>query len=360
MAKQLCYNRGCGKEFFIRENGEDACKYHPGAPYFHDAYKGWTCCQNKSTDFTTFLNTPGCSLGKHSNVKPLEPEKITGNLTKEDSPEVEVVVRPPIQPAMPRPSVETCLMTRLQPTVASSARQAVASLQTKQEESGEGDSVKEGESCKNNGCKVTFSEEVAFSECKYHPGVPVFHEGMKYWSCCQRKTSEFQHFLEQEGCELGKHKWRADKKGTEVTCRYDWHQTATHMTVAVYAKKYDPDISFVEVGPVRLVVNLKFPADNSSFGLDLELKGVVAVEGGGCTASMFGTKLEVKMKKAESGSWAKLDIPRPKVVNKVDAKVEQEEMSNTRDKVDALELDDLDLAPTKYQLSKEAQTPAKY
>merc|ERR1712059_99606 len=144
--------------------------------------------------------------------------------------------------------------------------------------------------------------------------------------------SEFQHFLEQEGCDLGKHKWRADKKGTEVSCRYDWHQTATHVTVAVYAKKYDPDISLVELGAVRLVVDLKFPADNSSFRLDLELKGVMEVEA--CNASMFGTKVEENGKK--------------------------EEEFNTRDKVDALELDDLDLAPTKYQLSKEAQTPAKY
>ena len=30
-----------------------------------------------------------------------------------------------------------------------------------------------------------------------------------------------------------------------------------------------------------------------------------------CTANMMGTKLEVKMKKGEAGSWAKLDIPRP-------------------------------------------------
>ena len=30
MAKQLCYNRGCGKEFNIRENGDEACRFHPG------------------------------------------------------------------------------------------------------------------------------------------------------------------------------------------------------------------------------------------------------------------------------------------------------------------------------------------
>ena len=51
-------------------------------------------------------------------------------------------------------------------------------------------------------------------ECKYHPGVPIFHEGMKFWSCCQRKTSDFQSFLNQEGCMLGEHKWKKD----DVSC----------------------------------------------------------------------------------------------------------------------------------------------
>ena len=40
---------------------------------------------------------------------------------------------------------------------------------------------------------------------------------MKYWSCCQRKTSEFQHFLDQEGCEIGKHKWVDDKGNCELS-----------------------------------------------------------------------------------------------------------------------------------------------
>ena len=45
------------------------------------------------------------------------------------------------------------------------------------------------------------------SDCKHHPGVPIFHEGLKFWSCCQRRTTDFQSFLNQEGCEIGKHKW---------------------------------------------------------------------------------------------------------------------------------------------------------
>jgi len=355
MALQLCYNRGCGKQYNIRQNsgeGDEACRHHPGDPYFHDAYKGWSCCQNKSTDFTTFLNTPGCSLGKHSNVKPINPEKITGNLSKEETEVVET--RPPIQPAGVRPPKDTP-MKRLDPTVAASLLQAVTALPSPVTD-GEKEAVQEGETCKNNGCKASFSNQSAASDCIHHPGIPVFHEGMKYWSCCQRKTTEFQQFLEQEGCDIGNHKWVADKKGAEVQCRYDWHQTATHVTVAVYAKKYDPKRSYVSLSPVRLVIHLVFPAENdNTFTLDLDLKGVVEVETG--VASMLGTKLEVKLKKSESGSWTKLDIPKA-----VEKKFEEKEsmsivdMANAEPHVESLDLDDLDITPQKYQLSDAART----
>jgi len=357
MAVQMCYNRGCGKEYNIRQNFEDSCRYHPGDPYFHDAYKGWSCCQNKSTDFTTFLNTPGCALGKHSNVKPINPEKITGNLNKEPEPVV-VETRPPIQPEAPRPSYDTP-MTRLEPTVAASLKQAIAALPPPQIENGDSAVIAEGECCKNNGCKKTYSAERVDNECLYHPGIPVFHEGMKYWSCCQRKTTEFQEFMDQVGCTVGKCKWIEDKKGKEVECRYDWHQTATHVTTAVYAKKYDPQRSIVELSPVRLYIHLVFPAENdNTFTLDLELKGVVEVETS--KVSMMGTKLEVKMKKAESSSWAKLNIPR-EMVKKEEKKEEEEaktllDMAKKEPVVDALDLDDLDITPQKFTLSKEATT----
>merc|ERR1711872_916926 len=220
------------------------------------------------------------------------------------------------------------------------------------------------------------SAERVDNECLYHPGIPVFHEGMKYWSCCQRKTTEFQEFMDQVGCTVGKCKWIEDKKGKEVECRYDWHQTATHVTTAVYAKKYlslfflvfmykfflsryDPQRSIVELSPVRLYIHLVFPAENdNTFTLDLELKGVVEVETS--KVSMMGTKLEVKMKKAESSSWAKLNIPRDVV--KIEEKKEEEEgktlldMAKKEPVVDALDLDDLDITPQKFTLSKEATT----
>ena len=172
MATQLCYNRGCGKQFKIKDNHDEACTFHPGAPYFHDAYKGWTCCQNKSTDFTTFLSTPGCSVGRHSNVKPVEPEKITGNLSKEGLDTEVIEVRPPIQPPKERVSYDTPTQ-RLVPTVAASLKTALKNIK-KPEENGDVADVKEGDCCKNNGCKQTYPP--ASEECKYHPGYPVFHE----------------------------------------------------------------------------------------------------------------------------------------------------------------------------------------
>ena len=35
-----------------------------------------------------------------------------------------------------------------------------------------------GEPCKNSGCKNTYlGPEESYTNCKHHPGIPVFHEG---------------------------------------------------------------------------------------------------------------------------------------------------------------------------------------
>ena len=130
----------------------------------------------------------------------------------------------------------------------------------------------------------------------------------------------------------------------------------------IFLSRYDPARSIIELSPVRLYIHLVFPAENdNTFTLDLELKGVVDVEAS--KASMLGTKLEVKMKKAESISWSKLDIPR--VVKKDEKKAEEEanallEMAKKEPVVDALDLDDLDITPQKFELSKEAKTKVNY
>lgn len=93
-------------------------------PYFHDAYKGWSCCKKKSVDFTEFLNIKGCELSEHSNQKPPEPEK----------PKQDVVVEEP--PPLPSPIINASLarvdfnspLTLIQPTVAPALKQTIDNI----------------------------------------------------------------------------------------------------------------------------------------------------------------------------------------------------------------------------------------
>ncbi|EDV92734.1 cysteine and histidine-rich domain-containing protein [Drosophila grimshawi] len=312
-----CYNRGCGQRFDPATNSDDSCRHHPGTPFFHDAYKGWSCCSKKSVDFTEFLNIKGCTLAKHSNIKPVEPEKPVKD-DKEDSEPVEVEVRAPIKQALPRPAIETPF-TVLQPTVAPALKESIDALKSRPTaapaatEASE-DGIAVGTNCKNIGCTYSYTNTSSdYGECTHHPGVPIFHEGLKFWSCCQKRTSDFAQFMAQKGCVYGQHKFvKNEEDKNVVTCRYDWHQTATNVVVAVYAKKYHYAQSVLEVNPIRLHIMLVFPEqENAKFNLDLELRGIINVQK--ASAQMFATKVEITLPKLEPGSWSNLSFPRERL-----------------------------------------------
>lgn len=243
-------------------------------------------------------------MGKHSNEKPVEEKKI--------EPEVEIVPKAPERKpidTLKRPSFDTpCKL--IEPTVNPAFKKQMDGLDLSKPTVGlSNGTVSVGTSCKRGGCNATY-ESVSSDDtiCVHHPGVPVFHEGYKFWSCCQKKTSDFTTFLGQVGCESGKHKWIQDEQ-TNIACRWDWHQTPSTVVVAVYAKNYDYRKSFVKASPVRLIVKLVFPQQgNAEFNIDLELRGVV--DSSRATVNMFGTKLEVSMPKAEGCHWSNLAIPR--------------------------------------------------
>ncbi|XP_067011194.1 cysteine and histidine-rich domain-containing protein morgana [Anabrus simplex] len=341
-----CYNRGCGQTYDPESNGKDSCTFHPGAPFFHDAYKGWSCCKKKCTDFTEFLNIKGCTKSFHSNEKPPEPEKPVVDKSKADE-VIEYKAPEPTPKALTRPSFDTPL-TELKPEIAPGLSQQAESLQKADDciaqDSSVSTAIPVGTSCKNNGCKEVYeSEDSLHGTCTHHPGFPVFHEGLKFWSCCQRRTTDFNSFLEQAGCSSGSHVWIKQKHGgdQQVNCRYDWHQTATNVVVSVFAKKYDPRLSSVSLSPVRLKVHLFFPEEGGSFNLDLELRGIIDVARS--NASMLPAKLEVKMRKAEPGSWSKLDFPRPVQQKAPEPEVEEKltPSINAVDLNDSVDLSDL-------------------
>merc|ERR1712083_831115 len=91
------------------------------------------------------------------------------------SPE-EVIVRAPIQKGMKRPPVNAPML-RLNPKIAPSLKQQkVVAPSAGPSQSDEGD-INVGESCKNNGCKVSYAgPETTYSDCVFHPGIPIFHE----------------------------------------------------------------------------------------------------------------------------------------------------------------------------------------
>lgn len=300
------------------------------------------------------MNFKGCTQGKHSNEKPIEPEKPKQLTEDEIEEQIKQQEEKKIIETIQRPSFEAPCTT-LESTVNPAFKKQMDQLDlTKKMEASSIDGcIAIGTNCKNSGCKASYlSPSSNDDSCIYHPGFPIFHEGYKFWTCCQKKTSDFQSFLDQVGCETGNHKWIKDTNINNENCRWDWHQTATNVVVAVYAKNYDYKKSFVKLNPIRLIVKLVFPKENNAeFNMDIELRGIVDVEKS--SAKMFGTKIEITMQKVQGGQWVKLDYPReaPKEelkqesVSKIeDNKPAQLATINNDDNNDSdVDLDDLEL-----------------
>ncbi|XP_029932104.1 cysteine and histidine-rich domain-containing protein 1 [Myripristis murdjan] len=60
--------------------------------------------------------------------------------------------------------------------------------------------------CYNRGCGQRFdSDQNDDGACLFHPGVPIFHDALKGWSCCKKRTTDFSEFLSIQGCTRGRH-----------------------------------------------------------------------------------------------------------------------------------------------------------
>jgi cysteine/histidine-rich domain-containing protein 1 len=95
---------------------------------------------------------------------------------------------------------------------------------------------------------------------------------MKYWSCCQRKTSDFDNFLNQSGCTEGKHLWF--KKEEKVACRHDFHQTGGFVILTFYSKTPVPEKTSIKANSISLKIDASFEGGSKSFTKDLNLFGV--------------------------------------------------------------------------------------
>ena len=60
--------------------------------------------------------------------------------------------------------------------------------------------------CTNSGCNQEYSTETNHDNaCCYHDGNPIFHEGLKGWSCCQKRVINFDDLFTITGCKTGPH-----------------------------------------------------------------------------------------------------------------------------------------------------------
>ncbi|EJW86843.1 CHORD family protein, partial [Wuchereria bancrofti] len=148
----------------------------------------------------------GCTRGQHSNQKAIaetKPEKLETKIKSQLSEEV-IVWSGLNKPAARHDSLK--IMKAIKFEVTDGALKGIERFKSEIKEA-ESD-IHVGVSCKNTGCeKVYEGEESKDEKCMYHSGVAIFHEGMKYWSCCEKKTSDFGTFLEQKGCTTGQHCW---------------------------------------------------------------------------------------------------------------------------------------------------------
>ena len=204
-----CKNYGCQQYYSESENSDDACHHHTKPPYFHDTVKGWQCCRDiKAFDWEEFQAIKGCVVSRHSTEDPgiaialSDREQAGQELAAERAAagSGEAGAMPPVPPLR---SVEG--FNAANPDAATAAGGAAKILQAPRKSSRTEDGL--SARCQRKGCGVKFLiENNAPGACRYHAGQPVFHDAMKYWSCCaDQKKMDFDEFMAVPGCAIGYH-----------------------------------------------------------------------------------------------------------------------------------------------------------
>ena len=279
---------------------------------------GWKCCKPRVLTFDEFLAIPPCTKGKHSTV-----DDTPGPAPKSETVEASnSVAAAPVAAPIPitRPLAST-LAAAQQPTPS-----ATPKPEPPEDESDDPDAeIPLSASCKRRGCGKSQDDQISRDEeeCIYHPGVPLFHEGSKGWTCCKRRVLEFDEFLKIEGCKtkkrhcyVGKPKKRAegavDGESTAQSedrlenVRNDFYQTASSVIVSFYLKKIDKAHAKVEFSEDGSSVELDLPTqDGKRFTQVIPL--FAQIDPQKSQYKIMGTKLELGLVKSDgSVSWSAL------------------------------------------------------
>ncbi|KAJ3349441.1 hypothetical protein GGF32_005622 [Allomyces javanicus] len=342
-----CVRKGCGKDFDVANNANDACRFHPAGPIFHEGLKGWSCCSKRVTDFSDFLKIPGCATGAHSEVD-VQPEPapaasapatatpaaaakpVADKAAPAAAPRATAAPAPakpaPAKPAptsSPAASAVTESFSSLSvtpPSAAANGSPAPARGQVSVAAVAHTDApdavISPGTVCQRRGCGHRFVD-IATSrtdaQCVHHPGAPIFHEGSKGWSCCSRRVLEFDEFLRIKGCTTNDaHVFTkpavedAKQAVQETALRRDWYQTRDTVVVSVYAKgadKIKSSTQFAEQG-FRVEAVGK---DGNRLGAVVQIATYLPIDPAASTCEVLSTKIELVLKKKQGISWPALE-----------------------------------------------------
>lgn len=292
----LCGRIGCGERYRESENHERACLHHPGPALFHDGLKGWQCCAKRVVSFTDFLDIAGCTRGRHTTQKAEAPE---------------------IAVTCPRPSggaAEEAAEGGGEAGASGSARSQEVDVRAKEEE---GDPLEEpdpadahvepGQPCLHRGCTYKYKGDHSRREaCVYHPGQPLFHEGLKGWTCCKKRVHEFDLFLQIVGCREGAHRFVPPPAPARavVQCRSDFYQSPARVTLNIYAKKVDRSRSSVRIDAAAVTCRLAFQ-DGGEYSNTFRL--FLPVDPARSSFEFLSTKVEVVLQKESPVEWPALE-----------------------------------------------------
>lgn len=254
--------------------------------------------------FDEFLTIPPCTIGKHTTVDdtpaPVKVNPSTDDIDAKITAAAPVATPAPLPPPVARQAVNN------------SAPQATPSPGPPEDDDSDepGQTPVSGTTCKRRGCNVTYKsgQSREDEECIYHPGIPIFHEGSKGYSCCKKRVLEFDDFMRMPGCTTkAKHLFIGKPKAAKAQeslkeVRTDFYQTATTVIASLFLKKIDKDKSTVTFSEAEEAVLLDLhTSDQTTYNNKMELYGPIIAEKS--SFKIMGTKLELTIAKADGSGW---------------------------------------------------------
>jgi len=86
--------------------------------------------------------------------------------------------------------------------------------------------------------------------------------------------------------------------------RYEWFQSETHITVAVFLKNVKKEDAKISILPTSLSIEVKLP-NGSEYQLNIDLLDKIVPEES--NVSFLSTKIELKLKKSNRAKWSTLE-----------------------------------------------------